>query len=95
MSYAVWCVLPSAAPHWRSWDQQTVVYDAANATTHLLTEAHGEIFGLLATAPGAAMTESGLLTACGADDATAAEIAALRDILDSLRTLGLTECRAL
>lgn len=95
MADAVWCALPSAAPHWRSWDQQTVVYDATNVTTHLLSEGHGEIFGLLASAPGAAMTEADLLTACGAADATATEIAALRDILDSLRTLGLTECRAL
>lgn len=95
MADPVWRALPSIAPHWRSWDRQTVVYDALGVTTHLLAEEHGEIFSLLANAPDAAMSEADLLAACGATDATDTEIAALRDILDSLRTLGLTECRAL
>ena len=89
-----WQLRQGAALQWRRWDEQVVVYDAAATATHLLTEGPAEIFSLLAGSAQAVVSEVDLLAACGAADATDAEIAALRDILDSLRTLGLTECRA-
>ncbi|MBT9485984.1 MAG: HPr-rel-A system PqqD family peptide chaperone [Rubrivivax sp.] len=90
-----WQLSQSAALQWRRWDEQVVVYDPAATATHLLTDGPAEIFGLLVDAGDTTVSEADLLAACGATDATDTEIAALRDILDSLRTLGLTECRAL
>ncbi len=94
MALSAWRLTQGAALQWRRWDEQVVVYDPASVATHLLSDGPAEIFGLLADTD-TAVSEADLLAACGAADATATEIAALRDILDSLRTLGLTECRAL
>lgn len=92
-----WQIDRSGARSWRAWDDEVVVYNQRTATTHQLGPAASAVFLTLADSD--PVTEQDILSRMDAREerarpATADEMKHLRDILDSLQSLGLAESRA-
>ncbi len=89
-----WCVDAAAGRHWRSWDDEVVVYHEPTASTLLLPADAAAVFLTLCEAGPAGLDEPALCDELGADAPDGAQRQHLRDILDSLQRSGLAECRA-
>lgn len=89
-----WQVDPAAARHWRAWDDEVVVFHEPTAATLLLPADAATVFLTLLEAGPAGLDEAGLRDELGETAPDDERIRHLRDILDSLQTRGLAECRA-
>lgn len=89
-----WQVDAAAARHWRAWDDEVVVYHEPTASTLLLPADAATVFLTLCDAGPAGLDEPGLCDELGETAPDETRRQHLRDILGSLRTSGLAECRA-
>jgi hypothetical protein len=87
---ARWRLLPEATAHWRYWDGEIVLHFVPTASTHHLRDGAAAAFAALA---GAERPEDELAQRLAGPAPSDEERAVLHDILDTLRTLGLAECR--
>lgn len=89
-----WRLDDAAARHWRAWDDGVVVYHEPSASTHLLPSDTATVFMILADAGPGGLDEPGLWRELGEPAPADERRQHLRDILGSLRDIGLAECRA-
>jgi PqqD family protein of HPr-rel-A system len=89
-----WRLDAVGALRWRRWDGEAVVFHEPTASTHRLGSDTTTVFELLVEAGVDGLDEPALMAAVGASADDTELQRHLRDILDSLQTSGLAECRA-
>jgi PqqD family protein of HPr-rel-A system len=94
LSGRCWRVGDAAARHWRSWGDEVVVYHEPSASTLLLPADAATVFLTLCDAGPEGLDEDALGEQLGDGAPDEQRRQHLRDILDSLRTRWLAECRA-
>lgn len=89
-----WYVSQVSGRYWREWEGDVAVYQEATASTHLLEADLASVFLALCAAGTPGLDEAGLWREVDEAEPSEAQRKRMRDILDSLQTSGLAECRA-
>ncbi len=77
--------------HWRSWDNEHLVYNCGSGDTHLLDELSAEILRKIERAPATVEELQGFLTHWISEDAVLEIPGFITDLLKELQSLCLIE----